>query len=443
MRYKIEQSNEIINSNGGICLIGGLLKRLKPLKSVDKMRFKTLRGIISHSDILKSMIGLLSLGKTDYTNIELYKADIVFQEAMNLKNIPSEERLRQRLEDMACDEVQNAVLDSNIELLKLVEDFGTVKTQHCEYIPFDADVTPFDSSGSDKEGVSLTYKKYDGYAPIMGYLGEEGYMLNCELRPGSQHSQNGMEKFLKESIDIIKKLKLEKEVLARLDSAHDDADNLKIMLSEDIRFLVKRILRKECREQWLAIAKRVGEKISPREGKDIYIGSVSHRIPGNREDMAPCEIVFEVTECTIDADGQVLLVPELEVNTWWTNIPDSPSEVIKLYRQHGTSEQFHSEYKTDLDIERLPSGKFDANALVLRLGMIAFNCLRIIGQRALKMKDILPVKLDVKRRRLRSVLQDLIYVGCKRVYHSGSVFLKFGKHCPWFRIFQQLYLEFC
>ncbi|MGV0036717.1 MAG: hypothetical protein ACNYPE_17840 [Candidatus Azotimanducaceae bacterium WSBS_2022_MAG_OTU7] len=30
-----------------------------------------------------------------------------------------------------------------------------------------------------------------------------------------------------------------------------------------------------------------------------------------------------------------------------------------LYADHGTSEQFHREFKTDMDIERLPSGKFD------------------------------------------------------------------------------------
>ena len=33
-----------------------------------------------------------------------------------------------------------------------------------------------------------------------------------------------------------------------------------------------------------------------------------------------------------------------------------------------------------MDVERLPSGKFTANALVLELAMIAFNLLRMIGQ---------------------------------------------------------------
>ena len=29
-------------------------------------------------------------------------------------------------------------------------------------------------------------------------------------------------------------------------------------------------------------------------------------------------------------------------------------DVIDLYKHHGTHEQFHSEIKTDLDLERLP-----------------------------------------------------------------------------------------
>ena len=38
------------------------------------------------------------------------------------------------------------------------------------------------------------------------------------------------------------------------------------------------------------------------------------------------------------------------------------------------------EVKTDMDPERLPSGKFATNALILELGMIAYNILRMIGQ---------------------------------------------------------------
>lgn len=49
---------------------------------------------------------------------------------------------------------------------------------------------------------------------------------------------------------------------------------------------------------------------------------------------------------------------DLEGNTWWTNTDMSDEDVITQYHAHGESEQFHSEIKTDMDVERLPSGKF-------------------------------------------------------------------------------------
>jgi hypothetical protein len=49
---------------------------------------------------------------------------------------------------------------------------------------------------------------------------------------------------------------------------------------------------------------------------------------------------------------------QVEVETYWTNLIEDPEEVIKLYHARGTSEQFHSELKNDMGIERLPSGKW-------------------------------------------------------------------------------------
>ena len=59
---------------------------------------------------------------------------------------------------------------------------------------------PQDNSNTSKEGVSRTYKQFDGYAPIAAYLGMEGWCLEVELRPGSQHSQDGFVVFLQRVI---------------------------------------------------------------------------------------------------------------------------------------------------------------------------------------------------------------------------------------------------
>lgn len=64
---------------------------------------------------------------------------------------------------------------------------------------------------------------------------------------------------------------------------------------------------------------------------------------------------------------------------WDVNVEFSDHDIIVLYHAHGESEQFHSEIKTDMNLELFPSGKFDTNELVLELAMSAYNILRIIG----------------------------------------------------------------
>lgn len=38
-------------------------------------------------------------------------------------------------------------------------------------------------------------------------------------------------------------------------------------------------------------------------------------------------------------------------------------KIIKLYENHSLCKQFHGEFKSDLDLKRLPSGKFATNDL--------------------------------------------------------------------------------
>jgi hypothetical protein len=446
MKIKLQQSSEEINSIGGISLIGGLFNSLENLKKVDLMRMRKVKnGKIKHSGILKTAAGLFAVGKNDYADITPFNGDHFFRDCLQLPVVPSEATLRQRLDDLGrSGEVSEVVNMSNIELLKKVSYFGTEKSAYGEYTPLDIDVSPMNNAGSKKEGVSWTYKNHDGYAPIFAYLGTHGYMLNCELRPGSQHSNKGALEFISNSLDMIEELGIDlKTILVRLDSAHDSAEIIEELLNRGTAFIIKRNLRKESKEQWLSLARRVGESKTAREGKTVFTGEAAHIKVSGREDLTPIFAVFEVTERTIDKYGQELLFPDIEVNTFWTVLPDKAETVIELYHSHGTSEQYHSELKSDLDFERLASGKFSTNALLLLLAMLAFNALRILGQSALNMKDLLPRKFKIQRRRLRSVIQDLVYIACKRTRHSGAIFLKFGRYCPWFDVFRQLHINFC
>ncbi|NEW09017.1 hypothetical protein GK047_23785 [Paenibacillus sp. SYP-B3998] len=100
-----------------------------------------------------------------------------------------------------------------------------------------------------------------------------------------------------------------------------------------------------------------------RPWKSIY-RSINREISCNDDSLPAADIIFQVTERTIDKHGNKLLFPEIEVETYWTDFYENSEIPIDLYHDHDTSEQFHSELKTDMDVERFPSGKFAVNSLI-------------------------------------------------------------------------------
>lgn len=174
----------------------------------------------------------------------------------------------------------------------------------------------------------------------------------------------------------------------RLDPGNDATKNIGILIGAGCHFIIKRNLRKESKEEWLSMAESCSKDVqTPRDGKTVYIGSdwkpVTYKTQSGEEKTITIRIGYEIINRTIDKYGQFLFPNDIRVNTWWTNLGMNDHEIINLYHAHGECEQFHNEIKTDMDLERLPSGKFDTNELVLELAMIAYNILHMIGQESI------------------------------------------------------------
>lgn len=439
MKYLLEQSDELLTTHSGLALVGVLLSKTNLSQKLNPMVFPgALCPRIENSDIVRSYIGLLCQGKNDFDHIEQFRNDEFFAQSLMINTVPSSPTLRQRLDIAGGNRSHhwnNIILEESALLL------ATTKTSltpcNGTHIPLDIDVSPFDNSKTKKQGVSRTYKGCDGFAPIFAYLGQEGYAINVELREGKEHCQNGTPQFLKDSILYARRV-TPLPLLVRLDSGNDSIDNIKILHAEETKadYIIKRNLRKESLTAWLDLAKKEGTCIKPREGKNVYLGETSIQRVGMN-----LRVIYRVTERSILSNGQILLIPEIEVDTFWTSLPDDPETIIRLYADHGTSEQFHSEIKSDMDMERLPSGKFQTNNLILHLGVLAYNILRIIGQMSLLVANT-PLKKKAQRRRIRTVIQNLITLAARVVYHARRYKLSFGSVSPWFDTFKQIYMVF-
>jgi hypothetical protein len=291
------------------------------------------------------------------------------------------------------------------------------------------DVFPMDNSQTRKEGVSYTYKGYDGHAPIAAYLGQEGWCLGCELRPGSQHANKGFIDTLGRVLPRARALTTV-PILLRLDSAHDARENRNFLCKQDaVDFLIKWNPRKQDPLAWADKAQSQKAWTLNRDGKMEAV--LSEELP----DEPGVRRIVKVTVRTSDARGQLYLEPEVSLEGWITSLPAHVADeqrVMALYRDHATSEQFYSEFKTDLDLERLPSGKFDTNNLVMAFATLGYNLLRWMGLR-LTGPDA-PIRHWAKRRRLRTVMQELMYMACRLVHSDRQCLLRFGRHCPGFAV---------
>ena len=440
-RYEIVQSNEFITTHTGSVLVGELLRRTALPDKLNAVKLtETQSSRISNAEMVLSYIGVLSQGKPEYAAIEEFRNDRYFAQSLGIKHVPSEASLRQRF-DIIGTQFNDIITNESCKLIKSVG--ATVTPCYGKHIPLDLDTTPMDNSKTKKEGVECTYKGFFGFAPMMAYLGKnEGYSVGVEMRTGSTHSQNGTPEFLRKCI-VNSRIITDMPLLVRMDSGNDSIDNIKVMQNPKTTadFIIKRNLRKESRKAYYVMALERGRKLdSNREGKEIYALETVCKPGGIDNDI---RMVSIITVRTSTPCGQLLMEPDIEVESYYTSLFDASAEtIVQLYHEHGTMEQFHSEIKTDLDLERLPSGKFATNSLILHLGALTYNILRLIGQESLKTKDFPPTQHSVKRRRIRTVIQNYITIASKLVHHARKQWLKFGSINPWYASFRRIYSAF-
>lgn len=301
-----------LSSHAGLAFIGKYLRRVNVNALIDP-KFPVRSGI-ANSEILKSYLALLCLGKSDFDAIEGFRDNAFFKRALGLGSVPSSPTLRQRMDAHApswfelAPQMNQALLASRINGQPIY--FGALA---CGYTPVDLDTFAMDNGGTQKELVGRTCVGIDGYCPLVVYLGSLGYCLELALRPGVQHS------------------------------AAESAYNFERAL---------------------------------------------------------------------------------------------PMAASLVSTHHARHEQFHSEFKTDMDLERLPSGKFDTNYLICQLAAVAMNLLRLIGQNTLNDPDA-PVRHAAKRRRIKTVMQELMFKAARMLHHAGRWVLGLGASDRGFAVFER------
>ena len=145
-----------LSSHAGLAFVGKYLSRININALIDPAF--PVRSGVANSDIVKSYLGLLCLGKNDFDAIENLRSNAFFMRALGLRAVPSSPTLRQRLDANASDwfdlafQMNQALLGSRIAGKSI--DFGVLP---CGYTPIDLDTFAMDNGATQKELVGRTY----------------------------------------------------------------------------------------------------------------------------------------------------------------------------------------------------------------------------------------------------------------------------------------------
>jgi hypothetical protein len=436
-----------LSSHGGLALVGRLLKRINLPAMVDPQY--PVRAGIANSDILKCYLALLTLGKNDFEAVEGFRSQRFAHQALGLRAVPSSSTLRQRFDAMGtewselAERINRAVLGLQINGAPI--DFGALSTGH---LPLDIDTFVMDQSDTHKEGVSYTYAGVDGYCPIALYLGTRGYCLELDLRAGSQHSACESEYNIERALGTACAVSAA-SFLLRADSGfcsqHLITQTLQSAahLARHVDLLIKWNPRNAPVEQIAAqrCADAATVWVQLRAGKrECLWDQALQAIEIKGGQSRALRRVYRLSERTIDKKGNALLLPEYVLEGWTTTLgPEIAGEqVIALYRDHATHEQFHAEFKTDMALHRLPSGKFATNHLVCALAAVAMNLLRTVGQHTLHESDS-PRRKAALRRRIKTVMQEMMYKAARIIGHARGWVLGISGSDSGFAVFERAF----
>ena len=152
MQFLLSETDDVLVSHSGLALAGALLQGTPLVERLSAIEVEgSKRPALPHGEVLVSMIGLLCLGKSDYADIEAFRHETFFATALGLRRLPSEETLRQRLDQLGSAPLP-VLHEESADMI--ARHAPSLVPCHRQYIPLDVDVSPFDNSGTKKEWIT-------------------------------------------------------------------------------------------------------------------------------------------------------------------------------------------------------------------------------------------------------------------------------------------------
>jgi hypothetical protein len=395
--FKLASTRDCLTPHAGLALLGEFLHGLRLAAVIDDRLPPPGSGAgYQPSAFVLPLILMLHGGGRSLEDLREVRSDTGLRELLQLERIPSSDAVGDWLRRTGSGGGLAGLGSVNREVVAR----ALAREERADYT-LDIDATLIEA---EKRDGAWTYKKFRGYAPMVGHLAENGLAVADEFRAGNDSPGSRNLEFLQACEVRMPEGKLIARF--RADSAAYQAKVIDYCEEHGIEFAIGADLDP-------GVRKSLSSVLAWRDFEDGLIGETTHRMDKGRSS-------FRLV--AVKRPSQLSLFTETSprVKVIATNRPGSPEAVVAWYNERGEcSENRIKELKLGVGAERLPCGDFAGNAAFFQLAVLAYNLFILFRLAALP--------AEWSRCQLATVRWRLYQIAGKVVAHGNRVWMKVGR----------------
>lgn len=419
--YKLTTTNDNLTSRAGLITIAHTMQRLGFAQTIDNaFPLPKSNRAIAASSYLQTFILMQHQGDFHLDDVRHLHDDTALIDVLGMKKLPKPSAMGGWLRTMGKDKIGiNALTQINKQVLQ-------VALHKCKAVTLDIDASEIISR---KAGTQWTYKKNQGYMPMVGHIAEVGQVVACDFREGNASPAKENLEFILQCENAlpdgvrVKRLRIDAAGFQVKIIQHCENNGIEYAIRAKNSTAVKEEIATLNEEDWTPLIHKNGDSSHSQDTYRCPYWMTNHNTAltlviqrKSVEGQVSLELEDAGSEEEVVQQGYIYRA----IVTNRENLTDS--EVIHWYNQRAEdSENRIKELKLDFGADTLPCSDFNANALYFMICALSFNLFAL-------MRLFLPE--DLAHHRVITLRWRLYAIAAKVVKTGRQLYIKMkAKHC--------------
>lgn len=415
MRIKIEPTDERITRRSGMILTNEFGTRIELSHIIDEEfpRPGSNRGIAA-SNYVTTLVEMFHDGALHLEDVRSLMSDTAYQEVIERDGYPTADALGDWLRRYGAANgvehlwnIQRRTLTLFQKMHQRRDGAPAQKPSSRVRHTLDIDATII---ACEKGEATKSYKGIVGYHPLLGIIAENGMVAGCDFRLGHQSPQRGLREFVSHC---------EATVPYRIDCVRSDSAGYNRALIED---LIKRHRYFTITTDHTTAIIDAVEAIPDeqwRRGLDRDGVPAAWEVAETTHTFSSKKKRFRIAVKRTALTGQMDAFQRYEYWIVATNLPSEhydANQVILFHQRRGEMERTIGELKHHWNLDRMPCGQYEANALYFTIGLFAYNLMQMV--------KLLTLPRESAKKSVRTMRYHLIHLAGRVIRHARYLVLR-------------------